>query len=241
MKNRAFTLIELLVVIAIIAVLMGILMPVLGAARKQAWQTVCQANLRSIGAAGSLYAHDNDNSVPRGAISFAQDPEYIWFLNFMPYLAHEKDQIDYRDVKIFRCPAYPDKRQTVCYVVNGAHFTDRKDRIGSEWSMSEFGRCNLIKYKRLNETIYLADHEFGSWRPIIERGDDPQLAIIDVRRAEDLPYTRTASGTVVNLNPSRRVASERHRKGTNVLYLDWHVDWMDSELMDIEMFQMHTR
>jgi len=66
MKNKAFTLIQLLVVIAIIAVLMGILMPVLGKARKQAWGVVCKSNLRQIGLAAEFYADAYDGFVPRG-------------------------------------------------------------------------------------------------------------------------------------------------------------------------------
>jgi len=61
--HRAFTLIELLVVIAIIALLVGILLPALGAARKSARATVCMGNLRGIGQGLVLYSGDNKEGV----------------------------------------------------------------------------------------------------------------------------------------------------------------------------------
>lgn len=60
-KKRAFTLIELLVVIAIIALLIGILLPALGAARNTARSMVDQSQLRTIGQGGNFYAADNQD------------------------------------------------------------------------------------------------------------------------------------------------------------------------------------
>lgn len=60
---RAFTLIELLVVIAIIALLVGILIPVLGKARETGWTTVCQSNMRQLAMAAFNYAHDNQEQI----------------------------------------------------------------------------------------------------------------------------------------------------------------------------------
>ncbi|MBN8598584.1 MAG: type II secretion system protein [Planctomycetes bacterium] len=53
---RGFTLIELLVVIAVIAVLIGIMLPALGQARKSARSLVCLSNIRQIEVAHALYA-----------------------------------------------------------------------------------------------------------------------------------------------------------------------------------------
>lgn len=63
-KKKAFTLIELLVVISIIALLVGILLPALGAARRSSRTVACLSNLRQFGIAGTAYATDNDGMTP---------------------------------------------------------------------------------------------------------------------------------------------------------------------------------
>jgi prepilin-type N-terminal cleavage/methylation domain-containing protein len=65
MKNKAFTLIELLVVITIIALLMSILMPTHSHANRLAIRLVCGANLKGLGNACVVYAHDNEGDHPR--------------------------------------------------------------------------------------------------------------------------------------------------------------------------------
>jgi len=57
-RGRGFTMVEILVVIAIILILVAILFPVLGAARRRAHLTNCISNLRQIGMALTMYKDD---------------------------------------------------------------------------------------------------------------------------------------------------------------------------------------
>jgi prepilin-type processing-associated H-X9-DG protein len=204
---------------------MGILVPVLHKAREQGKDVICRNNLRQIGVAANLYAEDFELYVPRGA---ASSTDRAWYQVFMPFLAQTPIDGDYRTVDIYRCPSYPDKDQTVCFVVNGWRFTDRTDMVGREI----LDPTKLTKCRRRAETIYLTDNEDGPWRHIITAADDPGNNRCDVWHPGHLPDSDSHDVT-----RGRRVARARHKNGSNCLFLDWRVEWMPAEQITIDLWR----
>jgi prepilin-type processing-associated H-X9-DG protein len=85
---------ELLVILALLAVLAGILLPVLATARQSAHQTVCLSNLQQLGRGHCLYQDDWDDRFPYWwQAGPPRQPPFgpaIYWTEFLrPYLRHD--------------------------------------------------------------------------------------------------------------------------------------------------------
>lgn len=248
-KLCAFTLVELLVVIAIIAVLISILLPTMGQARRAAEQVKCLAALREIGVAFNQYAAEHKGMWPVAVHKYASAgpdgiPERRWQDQISKYVhrraAQGADDISQyrRNSVLWGCPAY-----SKAIDFNEGIYAERvRNGYGMQYypmapdirSSSDPNRPGNLAY------ISVPDNSFGQylkqtrWTKSAQRAliADSQTHILQVPLWSTItdwqPYAIT--GTTVmyvdatrHLKPGTSKRASVDLRGINMLFCDGHV------------------
>ena len=243
--RRAFTLIELLVVIAIIGILAGMLLPVLAAAKKRAQTAYCVSNLHQWGLAIQLYAPDYNDGIPRdgmdstglypGVNGASRDPN-AWFTLLPPFVAEKplgyyttnasatSAAINSQNIpfpggvgKIWSCPGAAMSGKDLSMVngagANGFFSYEMNIDLKKSTATAPFiypQMPTLHRIKRPSNTVFLFDCVFSPTTEVVNSA--PQY------------------NSVNPANRWRNFAS-RHSKGGNVVFLEGHVSYYKTVLV----------
>lgn len=153
-RRRGFSLIELLVVISIIAILVGMLMPALAAARNAAVKIACASNLRQIGMGVQMYCDQFNDMFPTARympppfISTDSDPPLTTLLN--PFLfggATDERQ------RIYHCPGDANYVYDLC----GISYMYQSELSGQK--IDEFFVVKILKF---SPSLVLLSRDFDN-------------------------------------------------------------------------------
>jgi prepilin-type N-terminal cleavage/methylation domain-containing protein/prepilin-type processing-associated H-X9-DG protein len=237
-----FTLVELLVVIAIIAVLAGLLLPVLSRAKAKAKTIVCQNNLRQQGIVLAMYVDDH-RTYPTDTIIYSAKgvrmDGYDWTDFFAPLQAYverggEKPdgfRVSTRQRTIFNCPARGRENQPRSMF---GPVSEQAFEVGYDYNSS--GTAGTIcagKPLGLSPIVFQATNTAGQYLGSVSMRVTPSMI--------QAPADMITMGDVVTVDEWFRFANAKfavvpwmeklgirvadvHTEGANMAFCDGHVE-----------------
>jgi prepilin-type N-terminal cleavage/methylation domain-containing protein len=198
-RKRGFTLIELLVVVAIVMILMAILLPALGRARRQARIVNAHSDLRQIGIALDAYALGNADRVPPTRESCAADVQ--WQLpvelareKWLPAAARVDTVVPQADMRDLFDPAHTYRYRAPGPVYTNGTFYDCEWPRALVWVPDDFPACRSatgsIHANYRGEPPSPLLYAIWSIGPNLQAAKFPRLANMDVVDEFTFPLPR---------------------------------------------------
>jgi prepilin-type N-terminal cleavage/methylation domain-containing protein/prepilin-type processing-associated H-X9-DG protein len=199
-ENKGFNIIELLIVLVVIAVLAGVVIPVLYAAKHRAQQIVCVNNLRQIFLALEQYTNDNNGWLPRPNNSDTSKDgtkecsAEVWFKAIDRYLMALQP---------------PSNRDTIS--LEERLLQVKQDPIFKTVPLSKQDTTRTIK---MNQNILPASE---CQRSIETIGETTRTVLLFDGRINNTSVADNYEGSYGSV-------AQKHSKAANILFIDGHVE-----------------
>lgn len=236
---HGFTLIELLIVISIIALLLAILVPALGKAKEKAWRVICGSNLRQIGLGLTMYDTDNKGRLP---LHDAGSNIWLWDTTnettdfIQAYTGAEKE--------FFYCPSASYWRRNPEMIDYYWDFNNLSYRVTGYYWLLKRGPNTQVFTTPSGAPFYNERNLTGS-KQYVDRLDIKNPSghelVLDTVNSMDktgsfddfFEYIKNPSHPDHTPHPTNHYNSRTGKpQGSNIIYVDQHVDWRDFKMME---------